>query len=99
LISSSEFPTAKYNAQQEQERVLAEIQTRDKQRVDDFFETYSQEKQKIEFLISLVKSNSSDGLIARAEQTLKLDSYPPFVPSDFTLRFDYAELISKVGDG
>lgn len=80
-------------AQQEQENVWAEIQVKDKQRVDAFFSAYSQEKQKLEALVSLAKSSSSEGLIARAEQTLKLESYPSFVPSDFALRFDEASKI------
>jgi restriction system protein len=75
-------------AQEEQEKAWAEIQVKDKQRVDAFFSAYSQEKQKLEALVSLAKSSSSEGLIARAEQTLKLESYPSFVPSDFALRFD-----------
>jgi uncharacterized protein YfcZ (UPF0381/DUF406 family) len=45
-----------------------------KQRVDAFFRAYTQEKQKLESLVSLAKSSSSEGLIARAEQTLKLES-------------------------
>jgi restriction system protein len=61
--------------------------------VDDFFTAYSQEKQKIEILVSLAKSSSPEGLLARAEQTLKLESYPSFVPSDFALRFDEASKI------
>jgi restriction system protein len=80
-------------AEQHQERVWAEIQVKDKQRVDAFFSAYSQEKQKLESLVSLAKSSSSEGLIARAEQTLKLESYPSFVPSDFALRFDEASKI------
>jgi restriction system protein len=80
-------------AQQEQAKVWAEIQVKDKQRVEAFFSAYSQEKQKLESLVSLAKSSSSEGLIARAEQTLKLESYPPFVPSDFALRFDEASKI------
>lgn len=80
-------------AQQEQEKAWAEIQVKDKQRVDAFFAAYTQEKQKLESLVSLAKSSSSEGLIARAEQTLKLESYPPFVPSDFALRFDEASKI------
>jgi len=76
-----------------QEKAWSEIQAKDKQRVDDFFTAYSQEKQKIEILVSLAKSSSSEGLLARAEQTLKLESYPSFVPSDFALRFDEASKI------
>ena len=71
-----------------QEKAWSEIQAKDKQRVDDFFTAYSQEKNKIEILVSLAKSSSSEGLVARAEQTLKLESYPLFVPSDLALRFD-----------
>jgi HJR/Mrr/RecB family endonuclease len=71
-----------------QEKAWSEIQVKDKQRVDAFFAAYSQEKQKLESLVSLAKASSSEGLIARAEQTLKLESYPSFVPSDFLLRFD-----------
>lgn len=80
-------------AQQEQEKAWAEIQVKDKQRVDAFFAGYSLEMQKLESLVSLAKSSSSEGLIARAEQTLKLESYPSFVPSDFALRFDEASKI------
>ena len=80
-------------AQEEQEKAWAEIQVKDKQRVDSYFAAYSQEKQKLETLVSLAKSSSSEGLIARAEQTLKLESYPSFVPSDFALRFDEASKI------
>lgn len=61
--------------------------------MDAYFAAYSQEKQKLETLVSLGKSSSSEGLIARAEQTLKLESYPSFVPSDFALRFDEASKI------
>ena len=80
-------------AQEEQEKAWAEIQVKDKQRVDSYFAAYSQEKQKLETLVSLAKSSSSEGLIARVEQTLKLESYPSFVPSDFALRFDEASKI------
>jgi restriction system protein len=76
-----------------QEKAWSEIQAKDKQRVDAFFTAYSQEKQKIEILVSLAKSSSSEGLLARAEQTLKLESFPLFVPSDFALRFDEASKI------
>ena len=80
-------------AQQEQEKAWTEIQVKDKQRVDAFFAAYSQEKQMLESLVYLAKSTSSEGLIARSEQTLKLESYPSFVPSDFALRFDEASKI------
>jgi restriction system protein len=80
-------------AQQEQAKVWTETQLKDKQRVDAFFSAYSKERQKLESLVSLAKSSSSEGLIARAEQTLKLESYPSFVPSDFALRFDEASKI------
>jgi restriction system protein len=81
------------NAQQEQDRLWAAIQVKDKRRVDAFFASYSEEKQKLESLVSSAQSASSGGLIARAEQTLKLESYPSFVPSDFALRFDEASKI------
>lgn len=75
-------------AQQAQERVWCEIQAKEKQRVAAFFDAYAKEKQKLETLVSLAKLSSSDGLIARVEQTLKLEMLPMFVPSDFALRFD-----------
>jgi restriction system protein len=80
-------------AQQDQEKAWAEIQVKDKQRVDAFFAAYSQEKQKLISLVSLANSSSPEGLIARAEQTLKLESYPSFIPSEFALRFDEASKI------
>lgn len=80
-------------AQKVQQAAWAEIQAKDKHRVDSFFAAYSQEKQMVESLVSLAQSRSSDGLIARVEQTLKLESYPSFVPSDFELRFDEASKI------
>lgn len=80
-------------AHQAQERVWGEIQVKEKQSVDAFFAAYAKEKQKLEALVSLAKQNSSDGLVARAEQTLKLEMFPTFVPSDFALRFDDASKI------
>jgi restriction system protein len=80
-------------AQQAQAKVWAEIQAKDKLRVESFFEAYSQEKTKLETLVALARSNSSEGLIARAEQTLKLESLPSFVPSNFALRYDEASRI------
>jgi restriction system protein len=80
-------------AQQEQAKVWTETQLKDKQRVEAFFSAYLKERQKLESLVSLAKSSSSEGLIARAEQTLKLESFPSFVPSDFALRFDEASKI------
>ncbi len=80
-------------AHQQQERVWSDIQVQDKQRVDAFFAAYAKEKQKLETLVSLAKQSSSDGLIARVEQTLKLEMFPTFVPSDFALRFDDASRI------
>jgi hypothetical protein len=58
-----------------------------------FFEAYSQERTKLESFVTQAKSNSSEGLIARAEQTLKLESFPSFVPSNFALRYDQASKI------
>ena len=75
-------------AQQDQERVWDEIQVKDKQRVDAFFAAYLQDKQKIESLVSLAESSSSTGLLARADQHLKIANFPSFVPLDFALRFD-----------
>jgi restriction system protein len=75
-------------AQKEQERVWAEIQLRDQQRKDVFFAAYFEERQKLQKLVSFAELDSSEGLIARVEQTLKLEDYPSFVPSDFELRFD-----------
>jgi len=74
--------------QQEQDLVWADIQVKDKKRVDAFFKAYSQEKQKLESIVSLVMASSSDGLIARVEQTLKLENYPSFIPSEFAIRYD-----------
>jgi restriction system protein len=80
-------------AQQVQTKVWAEIQARDKLRVESFFEAYSQERTKLESFVTQAKSNSSEGLIARAEQTLKLESFPSFVPTSFALRYDEASKI------
>lgn len=75
-------------AQQKQQEIWTAIQARDKQRVNDFFEAYTKEKQELERLVTVAKSDASDGLIARIEQTLQLDNFPDFVPADFAIRLD-----------
>lgn len=81
--------SAKYaKLQDAQERIWIDVQAKDKERVDAFFAAYDKEKQKLESLVSLAKLNSIDGLLARSEQSLKLESYPSFIPSDFALRYD-----------
>lgn len=80
-------------AKEKQREVWADTQARDKARVDAFFGAYKKEKQRLESLVTAAKSDGPDGLIARVEQTLMLESLPAFVPSEFAVRFDEATRI------
>lgn len=80
-------------ANKRQHEAWRELQAKDKARVDAFFDGYKKEKQKLESLVAKIKSDSPDGLVARVEQTLKLESFPGFVPSEFAVRFDEASRI------
>jgi len=75
-------------AQRRQQEIWTAIQVRDKQRVNDFFEAYTKEKHELERLVSVAKSDASDGLVARIEQSLQLENFPDFVPGDFAIRLD-----------
>lgn len=75
-------------AKEKQHEAWADTQARDKARVDAFFGAYKKEKQRLESLVTAAKSDGPDGLIARVEQTLMLERFPAFVPSEFAIRMD-----------
>jgi restriction system protein len=80
-------------AKQKQNDLWADLQLRERIRLDEFFAAYKQEKQELDRLVEAAKSNSPNGLIARIEQTLKLENFPKFVPSEFAIRLDQASRI------
>lgn len=80
-------------AKEKQHEAWTATQKRYKARVDAFFSGYKQEKQTLERLVNVAKSDGLDGLIARVEQSLMLESLPAFVPSEFAVRFDKASRI------
>ena len=80
-------------AKQKQKDIWADLQLREQVRVDEFFAAYKKEKQELDRLVVAAKSNSPDGLVARIEQTLKLENFPQFVPSEFAIRLDQASRI------
>jgi restriction system protein len=80
-------------AKQKQKDIWADLQLREQVRVDAFFAAYKKEKQELDRLVVAAKSNSPDGLVARIEQTLKLETFPQFVPSEFAIRLDQASRI------
>lgn len=75
-------------AKRKQEAAWSKVQISDKKRIDSFFAEHLKEKQELHSLVLLARQNSSAGLMARAEQSLKLESYPPFLPSAFSIKHD-----------
>lgn len=85
---------AKYEqAKQKQQVVCAAVQLQEKQQADAFFDSYNIEKQELERLVATAKLDTVEGLVARVEQSLKLESFPRFVPVEFAVRFDEASRI------
>ena len=85
---------AKYaQAKQKQQALWAATQLQEKQQVDAFLSAYNTEKQDLERLVATAKLEAVEGLVARVEQTLKLESFPGFVPVEFAVRFDEASRI------
>jgi restriction system protein len=79
----------KYAAtQSQQDKEWADIQIREKKIYDQFFAQYFDEKRKIEDLVLSAKLSTSEGLISRIEQTLKLVDLPQFVACNFAIKFD-----------
>jgi restriction system protein len=80
---------AKYEqACHKQQEAWAATQLQEKQRLENFLSAYNTEKQELERLVATAKLDTEEGLIARVEQTLKLESFPGFVPVEFAVRFD-----------
>ncbi len=71
-----------------QAKVWSEVQQSDQKRVDNFFTSYAKEKKEVEAFVSSASAKTADGLVARAEQTFRLEKFPPFVPAEFALKFD-----------
>lgn len=85
---------AKYEqACHKQQAVWVATQLKEKQQVDTFLSAYNTEKQELERLVATAKLDTVEGLVARVEQTLKLESFPGFVPVEFAVRFDEASRI------
>lgn len=84
LLASQKYESAK----KDQAEKWAELKKNDQERVDVFFQAYISEKTEIERLVSLANEVSGEGLLARAEQTLKLEILPSFIPSEFSLKLD-----------
>ena len=89
LIKLYEAAAVTYEgAKRKQEAAWSEVQISDKKRIDSFFAKHLKEKKELHSLVLLARQNSSAGLMARVEQSLKLESYPRFIPSDFSIRHD-----------
>ncbi len=71
-----------------QKAAWSEVQICDKKRIDSFFAEHLKEKKELHSLVLLARLNSSAGLMARVDQSLKLESYPSFIPSDFSIKHD-----------
>jgi len=76
------------DSQLQQDKEWADVKIREKKIFDEFFGQYLDEKKKIEALVASAKLSTSEGLISRIEQTLKLVDLPQFVACNFAIKFD-----------
>jgi restriction system protein len=81
------------DAKNKQQAIWLDVEAREKLRRDAFFLAYNNEKQELDRLVAAAKSDAPDGLVARVEQTLKLENFPYFLPAEFAVRFDEASRI------
>jgi restriction system protein len=58
-----------------------------------FFDQYAAEKIRLTNLVSLLDEHTEAGLLERVTQTLKLESLPPVLPTEFSVHFDSASRI------
>lgn len=78
---------------QEQANIWNDLQLKEKAIEDSYFDAYTNEKDKLEQLVIAAKTDGPDGLIARIDQTLKLENFPEFLSSEFAIRLDEAARI------
>jgi len=71
-----------------QDAVRSFVLSTEKSIVEKYEQSYLDEKKKIELLLAKTSTFGAEGLIARVEQTLQLLSFPSFVSSDFTIKYD-----------
>lgn len=78
-----------FEAEKEKEaHLLAQRRQQYQAEVDQFLSAQNEERAELDRLVSSAKESSVAGLIARAEQTLRLMELPSFIPRDFSLKFD-----------
>jgi restriction system protein len=75
-------------AKQEKTIAWAAVERKFQQQREAFFEDYRREMSTIGELVEAAQSKSLAGVTARIEQTLKVESFPHFVPTEFALKFD-----------
>lgn len=64
------------------------VKSIEKSIIENYEESYRQEKKLIESLLEKANRFGSDGLITRVEQTLQLLDLPRFVPFEFAIKYD-----------
>jgi restriction system protein len=72
----------------QQESAWSIVQNEHDRQVKAFADAYNEERRTLFELVGTADSRTAAGVLARVEQTLKLESWPTFVPPEFELRFD-----------
>ncbi len=89
LSSQHENALQRYlKIKQEQEKAWEEAQRKNSENRAEFFASYDEEKRCIDTLVETAGSPTPEGLIARIEQTLKIEEFPSFMPPNFEIRLD-----------
>jgi restriction system protein len=76
------------NAEKYQQEKWTEISRAVQQTKDNFHKAYVSEMAEVDRLVKLGEGKTSTGLLARVEQTLRLQKFPEFVPHDFSVKYD-----------
>lgn len=76
------------HARQVQEDLWIQARNKYDELKTSFFDARATEFKKIRLLLDIAKEATVSGLIARAEQTLKIENFSSFVSTEFSLKFD-----------
>ena len=74
--------------QREQEKIWEEYRRKNSQNREEFFSSYAEDKRRIDTFVMIADSPTPEGLIARIEQTLKIEDFPAFLPPNFEIKLD-----------
>jgi restriction system protein len=81
--------TARFeHAKEKQTQEWDALKAKQAQRLAIFTEASKSEHEELRRHVSLVRSVGPEGLVARVEQTLKLEQFPAFLAAEFEVRFD-----------